>query len=188
MMKTKLKELMNIPNGLTVLRILMVPAFVITYFTFREEPVIPFVVYVAAELTDALDGILARKLGCITWFGKLFDPVADKMMSVAFLVCLCVDKVIPLWMLVIVLMKELYMVIGASLLWHKKFVVKSDYMGKTATVLFVLSACMVMPWHHFEWLTQTGHTLMVISIGVSIASALHYTYLGIKRAYEKRED
>ena len=90
-------------------------------------------------LTDILDGFIARKFNFITNFGKLIDPLADKATQIAVLTVLTIQNVIPLWILVIVLLKECIMIAGASFLYGKELVVSSKWYGKLSTVLFYIA-------------------------------------------------
>ena len=99
-MKDKVRKLFShvwtIPNVLTMIRLLLVPVFVVVYFRTSAEPkYAALAIFAAASLTDMLDGYLARKLNQITDFGKLFDPLADKLMVLTALVCQGIAGVIP---------------------------------------------------------------------------------------------
>ena len=129
--------LKNIPNALTILRfILIIP---IIYYILTGQYVAGFIVLTISGLTDVLDGCIARKFNFITNFGKLIDPLADKSTQVAVLAALTFRGIIPLWMLIIVFVKELVMVAGASFLYGKKLVVSSRWYGKLTTVLFYVA-------------------------------------------------
>ena len=88
-MKEKIHKLFSnvwtIPNVLTILRIILIPVFVVLFF--KGQKMAALAVFCAASLTDMLDGYLARKLNQITDFGKLFDPLADKLMVLTAMVC-----------------------------------------------------------------------------------------------------
>lgn len=136
---------MNIPNFLTILRLFMVPAFVVAYFCGEEEHWVAAAIFVAAALTDVLDGYLARKWKQITDFGKLADPVADKMMQLSAIACLCISDRIPYWILLIYVIKELLLILGGlRLLNIRKYVVYSKWSGKIATVLLFIAVIVIM--------------------------------------------
>ena len=90
-------------------------------------------------MTDVLDGFIARKFNLVSNFGKLMDPLADKLTQISVLAALVSVKIIPVWILAIVVLKELIMVVGASFLYGKDVVVYSKWYGKLATVLFYLA-------------------------------------------------
>ena len=129
--------LKHIPNALTVLRFLLIPAIVITCF--EEEYILAIVILTISGLTDILDGTIARKFGLISDFGKLMDPLADKFTQISLLTTLFIKGIIPVWILVIVVLKEFCMVSGASFLYGKELVVSSKWYGKLATVLFYVA-------------------------------------------------
>lgn len=173
-------KLVNLPNFLTLLRILLVPVFVILYFALPHARWAALIVFIAAALTDALDGHLARKWGQITWFGKLFDPLADKLMTLSMLFCLCKTGEISVWVPVVFLLREAWMILGASLLFRRGMVVKSDALGKAATLCLVVSLCLVYPWHALEGLRAAGTILLYIAMALSLASMAHYTCAALK--------
>ena len=124
----------HVPNILTIIRFFLIP-FII-YFIFTEQYIMAFVMLTLSGLTDVLDGIIARKFDCITNFGKLIDPLADKATQISILASLTFKGIIPLWMLLVVFLKEFAMIAGASFLYGKELVVSSRWYGKLATVIF----------------------------------------------------
>jgi cardiolipin synthase len=95
---------------------------------------------VLGGITDVLDGYIARKFNLITSFGKLADPLADKMMQITALVLLTMQQKIPAVILIIVIAKEAFMGAGSILLYKKEnFVVSANWYGKLATVIFFVA-------------------------------------------------
>lgn len=130
-------EKKNIPNILSVLRLLMIPLFVWVFFTEEAPKWWCVAVFLSAEITDVIDGFLARKYGWITEAGKILDPMADKLMQAAAMVCLAIENDIYIWIAVIFFVKELTMVTGALVLAKKiSKVTPSSWFGKMATVVF----------------------------------------------------
>lgn len=129
--------LKHVPNILTVIRFLLIPVILICIFT--NNYLLAFVVFTISGLTDILDGFIARKFDLISNFGKLMDPLADKLTQISLLCALAWQNIIPFWILMIVLLKEIIMVIGASFLYGKSVVVYSRWYGKLATVLFYIA-------------------------------------------------
>ena len=127
----------NIPNALTIVRFLLIP--LIVFYVLTGQYIAAFITLTISGLTDVLDGCIARKFNFITNFGKLIDPLADKATQIAVLASLTFKGIIPLWMLLIVFVKEIVMVAGASFLYGKKLVVSSRWYGKLATVLFYVA-------------------------------------------------
>lgn len=126
-----------IPNLLTILRFILIP--IILFFLFTGNYLIAFVVFTLSGLTDIADGCIARKYNLISTFGKLMDPLADKLTQISVLTALVFINVIPLWILLIVIIKECIMVAGASFLYGKDVVVYSRWYGKLATVIFYVA-------------------------------------------------
>lgn len=127
----------HVPNILTIIRFLLIPIIVI--FAFEDNYIATIIVLTISGITDVLDGYIARKYNFITNFGKLMDPLADKMTQVALLGTLTIQKIIPIWIIVVVIIKEFLMVSGASFLYGKELVVSSKWYGKLTTVLFYIA-------------------------------------------------
>ena len=95
---------MNLPNKLTLLRILLVPVFIVVYL--MGYNIAAMVIFAVASLTDMLDGKIARKDNLVTNFGKIMDPLADKILVLSAFVCFVEVGMIPGWMVVVVLARE----------------------------------------------------------------------------------
>ena len=127
----------HIPNILTIIRFLFIP--IILNSIFDGNYILGIIFFTISGLTDVLDGFIARKFNLVSNFGKLMDPLADKLTQISVLAALVSVKIIPVWILAIVVLKELIMVVGASFLYGKDVVVYSKWYGKLATVLFYLA-------------------------------------------------
>lgn len=127
----------HVPNILTIIRFLLIPIIII--FAIQDNYIATIIVLTISGLTDILDGFIARKFNFISDFGKLMDPLADKATQVALLVTLTIQKIIPIWIILIVIIKEFLMVSGASFLYGKELVVSSKWYGKLTTVLFYIA-------------------------------------------------
>ena len=111
----------HVPNVLTIIRFLLIPVIIV--FAIKDNYVVTIIVLSISGITDILDGFIARKFNFISDFGKLMDPLADKATQVTLLAVLTIQKIIPLWIIVIVLLKEFVMISGASFLYGKELVV-----------------------------------------------------------------
>ena len=142
---------MNIPNSLSVLRIFMVPAFIYYFFSDSGNSMtISFIIVLLAGFTDVLDGIIARKFNLITKIGIVLDPLADKMMLMTVLVSMTVKDMLPIWIMVIVALKELTMILGALMLHNKhEIVMPANVYGKAATLSFYVAILAVA--FHFKY-------------------------------------
>ena len=129
--------LKHIPNILTVIRLLLIP--LIVFYIFTGNYILAFVFFTISGITDIADGFIARKFNLISNFGKLMDPLADKLTQIATLASLVFTDIIPVWILLVVFLKEFIMICGASFLYGKDVVVYSRWYGKLATVLFYIA-------------------------------------------------
>jgi len=177
---------MNIPNLLTVLRLFLIPVF---YWLYQKDMYgCALLVFLLASFTDFLDGYLARKWNQITNFGKLADPVADKVMVLTALYCLAADGRIPYFAPVAILAKEILMVLGGAFMLGKKVVVQANIWGKAATFAFIIALALVFPWHGVDFLYSAGSILVVIATLMSIWAMVQYAYGCIKQLGALKKD
>ena len=186
---------MNLPNKLTVLRILLTPLFLL--FALWEFPfhyAVSLVVFIAAALTDMLDGRIARSRGLITNLGKFLDPLADKMLTTAAFLVFMVTGQMDVWALMIVLTRE-FMVTSVRLLAAKDgTVIAASIWGKTKTVaqfiavIYTLTALEFSTWQGgllavfdlpngvFSVPLIVGEVLLWISVVLTAVSGVEYVY------------
>jgi len=150
----------RIPNILTMMRFLLIPCIVILIV--KGNYVGAIIILTVSGITDILDGFIARKFNLITDFGKLADPLADKATQVAILVTLSIQRIIPLWILLIVIVKEFMLVAGASFLYGKELVVSSKWYGKLATVLFYVAIVFSLFIRYWNAVIVTKFDLFVL--------------------------
>ena len=175
-MKEKIRRLFtnvwNVPNVLTMIRLILIPVFVVLFFSGHR--IAALAVFIAASLTDMLDGMLARTLNQITDFGKLFDPLADKLMVLTAMVCQAVAGVFPWIAIIIVACKELMMVLGGVFMLKKGIVVYSNLWGKAAQVCFI--AALVLAFFHDQFLSAGtllfGLTPDILLLWITVALAI----------------
>ncbi|MBU2055803.1 MAG: CDP-alcohol phosphatidyltransferase family protein [Proteobacteria bacterium] len=173
---------MNIPNILTLLRILMVPVIVILLI--QESFLKALIVFMAAGLTDILDGFLARVLHQQTVLGSYLDPIADKALLVSSFVTLSVLHVIPGWLAVLVISRDLFILLGISVLSimsisveiRPAFVSKVTTALQLITVLLSLSALCLPGGIREIWLLP----LYWVTAFFTIVSGLNYMARGMK--------
>lgn len=140
--------LKHVPNALTVVRFLLIPF--ILFYIFTGNYILAFIFFTISGLTDIADGFIARKFNLVSNFGKLMDPLADKLTQIATLTSLVITDIIPIWILIIVLAKEFIMIVGASFLYGKDVVVYSRWYGKLATVLFYVAIVFSLLFKQFN--------------------------------------
>lgn len=130
---------MNIPNILTIIRIILVLVYLFVFYTLGENRILyAGTIYILAGLTDVLDGYIARKYNMISKLGAALDPLADKLMTFAVLISFTSANLIPSWVLLILGIKEILMILGGFILYlfKEKRVLPSNKYGKIATVSF----------------------------------------------------
>ena len=174
--------LKHVPNALTIIRFLLIPVIVISIF--NGDYIIAFIFFTVSGITDIADGCIARKSNLISNFGKLMDPLADKLTQIATIASLTLKDIIPIWILAIVLLKELIMIAGASFLYGKDVVVYSKWYGKLATVLFYVAIVFSLLINQFElpsiW-SNLDLWLFYLALFATVFSLLMY----IKDVYKK---
>jgi len=169
---------MNIPNILTIFRFCLVLVFVYVFYALPPglNLIWSTVVFLSAGLTDLLDGYIARKYNLVTKWGKLMDPLADKLMIVTVLLCLYDTGMIPLFVIVIVIVKEVLMIAGAAFLYKRRNqVVSANYYGKTATLIFyvaIVALILGLPFAHF---------ILFLAVLATLLALVQYAYRNMKR-------
>ncbi|MDR2163193.1 MAG: CDP-diacylglycerol--glycerol-3-phosphate 3-phosphatidyltransferase [Clostridiales Family XIII bacterium] len=131
---------MNLPNILTVIRMAIVPVFIVCYYLGAGAggtgfAIAAFVIFVAASITDAMDGHLARSRGLETNFGKLMDPLADKALTAAAFICFVDTGTIPSWMAIVIIIREFLVTGLRSVAASSGVVIAAGNSGKLKTVL-----------------------------------------------------
>lgn len=174
-------KIINIPNCLTVVRIALLPAVV---WRFRKGDLTgALIVYLIAMLTDAVDGIIARKCNQVTALGKLLDPIADKLSLITLLGLFVADGQIPLWVLALILLKEAALVIGGGIALRRGIVVYALPIGKVTTVAFVSSIVA-----RFLSLISLADVLLWVSITLSMVALVWYSADFMKKLRENDEN
>ena len=137
---------MNIPNILTVLRVILIPAFI--YFLIQNDPHsrwMALFVFMIASISDFLDGYLARKWNQDTKFGRFLDPLADKALVVATIVAFVyLDKQIPLWMVLVIIGRDIIITLMRYLAIRKQMEIKTSRLGKWKTTFQMLSIVIII--------------------------------------------
>ena len=169
-----LTNIWNVPNVLTMLRLALIPVFVLLHAMNLEK--LALLTFCVASFTDWLDGHIARKHNLITDFGKLMDPLADKLMVCTALVMQGVDGVFPVPAIVIVIIKELVMIYGSSYMLHNNIVVQSNIWGKLAQFSFIL-ALVLSFWHHdFTAISlPIDRVILWIAVVIAFIALVDYT-------------
>lgn len=171
---------MNIPNMLTLCRILLIPLLVI--FLIEGNRDAAFWVFIAAGITDALDGFLARVLRQKTDFGALLDPIADKMLLITSFVTLSVLGVIPKWLTVIVVSRDIIIVlgIGVLMLYNCTFSMRPAIVSKVTTFVQLLTITYYLGRQYFMAIGFLELFLLSLTAFFTLASGIHYLVIGFR--------
>ena len=175
----------HIPNILTIFRFILIPFTVLNLA--NDKYLVAFVIFTVSGLTDILDGFIARKFNFITNFGKLIDPLADKCTQIITLATLALKNIIPMWIIIIVILKEFIMVAGASFLYGKELVVSSKWYGKLATVLFYIAIVCSLFIKEFNFTFDFSLYIYYLALISTIFSLLMYIKAFYVQGYLKKE-
>lgn len=172
---------MNLPNKLTVLRVLMIPFFVLFMLvdiTGAADKWIAVALFVAASLTDFLDGHLARKYHLVTNFGKFMDPLADKLLVSAAMICLVEMGRLPAWIVIIIISRE-FIISGFRLIASDNgVVIAASYWGKFKTV-FQMAMIIVLICNLGGVFVWVETALIWISLILTVVSLADYVVKNI---------
>jgi CDP-diacylglycerol--glycerol-3-phosphate 3-phosphatidyltransferase len=195
-------EIDNLPNRLTILRILMIPVVVLSLY-FVNNPdhgqgIIPTWLlshlaawtFVAASITDFLDGWIARRRNIVTVFGSFLDPIADKFLVVSCLIMLAAMHRVHVVVVIILVLREMYMTSLRLLASHEGITIPVSLGGKWKTGFQMTAIPMLMvgyPWLGMPW-TEIGSVLIWIAGLLSLGSAISYSLDMIRLLKAKREE
>src|SRR5215210_7741071 len=158
---------LNLPNVLTVLRILLVPVIVVALLNETANgDLLAAIVFAIASLTDAIDGYLARTRNAITNFGKLMDPIADKLLIIAALVALVSLNRLAAWVAMVIIARELTVTVTRMHANQQGVVIASNWWGKAKTIVQVAAIFCVIVAHHPPpaWVDGLVYGAVVITI------------------------
>ena len=157
---------MSIPNLITLARILLVPVVVWAIATGRMH--LAFMLFLAAAISDAVDGFLAKRFGMMTELGAYLDPLADKVMIVTIYVTLGITGVIPLWIVILVVSRD-FMIVGAIILsWlvGQPVSIRPHVISKLNTATQLAFACLVLASRGYGFDAEPVLTLVMVLVAV----------------------
>ncbi|MBO5564851.1 MAG: CDP-diacylglycerol--glycerol-3-phosphate 3-phosphatidyltransferase [Lachnospiraceae bacterium] len=168
---------MNLPNKLTLVRIALITVFVILmYLPYRQDIMkwLALAVYLIACLTDMADGMIARKFHLITNFGKFMDPLADKLLVTAAMICLVDLKRLPVWAVIIIVARE-FIISGVRLVAADNgIVIAASFWGKLKTVAQMAMTILMIA--NLERLQKVTTIIMWIAVILTVLSLVDYLY------------
>ena len=176
---------MTVPNILTFIRLLAIPVLAFLIYVGEPYDLLAFIFFLGIWLTDMLDGYIARRYNQITEFGKLFDPFVDKLFQLTTAIMMCIVGKLPLWVPMVIAIKELLMILGGVFLLRRlDRVVPARWYGKAATVLFVMAfAVLFFLPRDYYWLSNY---IFIPPMGLSLYAYICYGINFIKlRRYER---
>lgn len=192
MSKKKRSDILNLPNILSLLRIFLIPVFLVLMV--KGKITEAFIVFLVAGLTDVLDGFTARLLHLKTKIGVFLDPAADKLLMTASFIILTLPSlnspnVIPVWLTVSVIGRDLLIASAALVLFklkgQKTFL--PSLLGKTCTVLQVLVPLLVLLLNVRQISSSLLIWLYYLTLIFTILSAIHYAFIGYRMLSRPRE-
>jgi cardiolipin synthase len=176
---------MNVPNALTILRILSVPVFVI--FLLYDHLFIALLIFIGAGITDGLDGWIARVYHQRTTIGAYLDPVADKLMLISAFIVLAALGIIPRWLTVIVIARDVIILLGILVLHvtSHQVEIKPIFMGKASTVLQLAAIAWSLLTPFSVVMKSIFPAIIWVTAGSTTLSGLYYIYIGTKYLNEQ---
>lgn len=169
----------NLPNILTLFRILAVPFIVaLLYFPGPGTCLAATLLFIVAILTDLADGFLARKYNLVTNFGKFLDPLADKILIASVLVMLVEVNWVSAWIAIIVIVREILVTGLRAIAADKGHVIAADKFGKMKTIM--QSVAIVPLIHHYPFMgmdvVTLGYVLLLAAVALTVYSGWNYMY------------
>ena len=175
----------NVPNVLTVFRILLVPVLVVALLDATPSgDLLAAVVFVVASLTDLLDGYLARTRNAVTTFGKLMDPIADKLLIVAALVSLVSLDRLEAWVAMVIIAREFAVTVMRAIAVERGIVIAASWLGKVKTVLQIAAVIALIATNPAPaWVDA----LVYLAVAATLISGADYVF-GLRRRIEAERE
>jgi CDP-diacylglycerol--glycerol-3-phosphate 3-phosphatidyltransferase len=175
--KLNRQKILNLPNGVTIIRIAAIPIILLLLFTSGQAyPIITAVLFLLVAGTDTLDGYLARRRGMVTTIGKFLDPLADKLLIVTSLIGLITARGIPTWMVIVIVGREIAVTGLRGIATTQGIIIAASTLGKYKTVFEVASITLLI--FNGDYLKidfyQVGMGLLWIALVVAVISGIDY--------------
>lgn len=186
---------MNLPNKLTLFRIMIIPVIVVVAYIkpWNENTIflnvslanfINCMLFILASLTDFLDGYLARKNNQVTTFGKFADPLADKMLVFAAMLILAGQNVVPIWIVIVIMARE-FIVSGIRLVAVERGnVIAASNLGKYKTASTMLALVVLFFFQSHETVELVGRIILYVATALTIVSGIDYFWKNRKTILE----
>jgi CDP-diacylglycerol--glycerol-3-phosphate 3-phosphatidyltransferase len=167
----------NIPNTITVVRLLMIPGILYSFDgRFEHHQLVAFVLFTLASLSDSLDGRIARRYARVTTLGKFLDPLADKLLILAVLALLVQDSLLPAWVAIVIVGRELLITGLRSIGAAQGLIIAATPFGKTKTVSQMLAVGLVMLERPYPALNTVALVAVALAVGFTVFSGIDYVW------------
>ena len=168
---------MNLPNKLTIFRVILIPFFVVFLLLDPSNQTYRYIadaIFIIASLTDMLDGKIARKYNLVTNFGKFMDPLADKLLVSAAMICLIATGQLAAWIVIVIISRE-FIISGFRLIASDNgIVIAASYWGKFKTVFQMLLIIVLISNIQMPFFTVLGTILIYVALVLTIVSLIDY--------------
>ena len=168
---------MNLPNKLTIFRVILIPFFVVFLLLDPSNQTYRYLadaIFIIASLTDMLDGKIARKYNLVTNFGKFMDPLADKLLVSAAMICLIATGQLAAWIVIVIISRE-FIISGFRLIASDNgIVIAASYWGKFKTVFQMLMIIVLIANIQMPFFTVLGTILIYVALVLTIVSLIDY--------------
>lgn len=182
------KRKMNLPNKLTLFRIILTPLLVFfLLYDFRFSPLIALVIFAVASVTDFLDGKIARKYGLVTDFGKFLDPIADKIVVLSALICFISEGLCSPVAVIIVIFREFIISSLRLIAASGSVVLAAGLSGKIKTATQMISITAVLAMLSFRSLSGGGFHVETVSLALTWLTAAVALYSGVEYIVVNRQ-
>jgi CDP-diacylglycerol--glycerol-3-phosphate 3-phosphatidyltransferase len=173
---------MNLPNKLTVMRVILIPFFVAALLydngSSQTMRIVANVIFIVASLTDLFDGKIARKYNLVTNFGKFMDPLADKLLVCSALICLIQLGQLPAWVVIIIISRE-FIISGFRLVAADNgIVIAASYWGKFKTTFQMIAVILMI--FNIPVLATVTMIMLVIAVVLTVISLVDYVAKNIE--------
>ena len=177
------RDLMNLPNILTLARIAVVPVLVLMlYLPGPKMCLAATVAFIVASVTDIVDGLLARRMGLVTNLGKFLDPLADKLLICSVLIMLVRLGWVEAWVAVVIIGREMAVTGLRAVAADAGVVIAADRFGKLKTIIQTIALCPLILhyplWGIDPW--PIGNVLIYLALGMTVVSGVNYMHAFFK--------
>ena len=177
---------MNLPNTLTIIRVLLIPVFVI--FILDHSYLYALITFAIAGITDGMDGLLARLTRQKTELGAYLDPIADKLLIVSAYITLAIIEIIPSWLAVIVIIRDVIIMLGILVMlltsYHPS--IRPSFVSKMTTTFQIITVLLALLVGYYPYFSPLTPVAIYITTLLTLLSGAHYIYVGTRILNQKK--